>query len=297
MARINAVLSGGLGNQMFQYAAARALALRTGAELRLDTWSGFARDYEYRRQFELASLPIRGRTLSRFQSLPVLASGLHRRVFASRPSAVKDYWYGRFIDDTPDRYVPDLEKSLSSRTTWLRGYWQSPKYFEDFAQQIYRELCPSAPADPRFLTLGDEMAETESVALGIRLYEESSDPSAHARDRTHKTVKDLRQAIATMHLECPSAKWFVFCTHHSPILGELALPGTPRFVTHDEGYEGSLERLWLLSRCRHHVFNNSTFYWWGAWLSGADSGSQRQYVLAANNFVNKDSICAGWSTF
>lgn len=36
-------LTGGLGNQMFQYAAARAVAEKAGAELVLDTWSGFVR--------------------------------------------------------------------------------------------------------------------------------------------------------------------------------------------------------------------------------------------------------------
>lgn len=34
-------LNGGLGNQMFQYACARSLALRNGLELVLDDWSGF----------------------------------------------------------------------------------------------------------------------------------------------------------------------------------------------------------------------------------------------------------------
>ena len=52
-------LSGGLGNQMFQYAAARSLALNSGAECLLDPISGFIRDKQYRRRFELARLPIK----------------------------------------------------------------------------------------------------------------------------------------------------------------------------------------------------------------------------------------------
>ena len=64
-------LIGGLGNQMFQYAAGRVLALRHGAELKLDL-SGFA-DYPLRR-YELGAFPIAAETLDKVDGAPVAAS-------------------------------------------------------------------------------------------------------------------------------------------------------------------------------------------------------------------------------
>ena len=58
MTKLIVQLKGGLGKQMFQYASARSLALRQGLELVLDDWSGFVRDLQYRRHYELGALPI-----------------------------------------------------------------------------------------------------------------------------------------------------------------------------------------------------------------------------------------------
>ena len=54
-------LMGGLGNQMFQYAAGRALAAAHSAELVLDTKTGFVRDRLFRRSYALDPFPIRAR--------------------------------------------------------------------------------------------------------------------------------------------------------------------------------------------------------------------------------------------
>ena len=51
------ILKGGLGNQIFQYAAARSLAISNDFQLLLDNWTGFAFDYKYRRNYELGPLP------------------------------------------------------------------------------------------------------------------------------------------------------------------------------------------------------------------------------------------------
>jgi hypothetical protein len=110
-------------------------------------------------------------------------------------------------------------------------------------------------------------------------------------------VGEIRQAVARVRSHHPDARFFVFCTHRSPLLTELNLPENAVFVTHDDGYEGTLERLWLLTQCRHHIFTNSSYYWWGAWLSSVVRGSEGQCVLAADNFINPDGLCPEWERF
>jgi hypothetical protein len=177
------------------------------------------------------------------------------------------------------------------------GYWQSPRYFEDIATSLQLELMPPAPAAANFRALGEELARSESVALGVRLYEESSNPGYHAFGGTLKGIPEIRSAIERLRSARPAARFYVFCTHRAPLLEQLQLPADTVFVTHDDGYSGTLERLWLLSRCQHHLFTNSSYYWWGAWLSGAVRSSEGQQIIAADNFINRDGLCAAWQRF
>lgn len=297
MHSLYAYLNGGLGNQMFQYATARALALDHQAELFIDPWSGFVRDYQYRRHYELGALPVQAHVAALWQRLPIWLYRLQHRAGRDRAALLEQRWFGKFITETEFAYLPQVNKLPIGRTTWLVGYWQSPCYFEHHAHLLRVELMPPAPRQPRYLEMGEQLRQTESVALGVRLYEESINPSAHAHEGRVKTAAEISAAVARMKTRYPSVRFYVFCTHRSPLLAQLNLSEDTVFVTHDDGYLGTIESLWLLSQCRHHIITNSSYYWWGAWLSAAHWASTDQFILAADNFVNRDAVCDGWETF
>ena len=298
MSKIYAYLCGGIGNQMFQYAAARSLALKYDSELILDTWSGFVRDIEYRRHYELYALPIQGRVASFWELLPIWLYRLDRRIRGEITDnrLKQSYFYGQFLVETEQKYLEQVNKISIGPCTWLIGYWQSPLYFQAYTETLLRELMPPRPDQTEFLRLGERLRQVESVALGVRLYEESKNPSLHARDGRLKTTEEINIAISRLKSQCPNAEFFVFCTHRSPLLERLDLPESTVFVTHDNGYEGTLETLWLLTQCRHHLFTNSSYYWWGAWLSQQFYG-HGQVILAADNFINADGLCDHWQRF
>lgn len=299
MKKVYSYLNGGLGNQMFQYAAGRALALRTGAELVLDSWSGFVRDYEYRRSYELHYLPIRARVATALERTPIWLFRADNKLRGVKRNVLQHRFYGDFLVETESHFFEELIHYRQASSAWLVGYWQSPRYFQDYSETLRAELMPPQPTQKRFLDLGQTLRETESVALGIRLYEESVDPAAHAKAGLMKTMAEVNAAIARLLSLQPNAKLLVFCTHRSPILAELNLPDSTVFVTHDDGYEGTIERLWLLTQCRHHIITNSSFYWWGAWLSQGlyIATYQSQHIFAADNFINRDGLCAEWEKF
>jgi len=299
MKKVFVQLNGGLGNQMFQYAVGRAFAIRTNSELILDSWTGFFLDREYQREYELDFLPINARKATIFERLPNLLSRVHKKFFKSTSQLINSSIYGTFITETALQYIPNLACYLVNKSAWLIGYWQSPKYFEEYADLICAELMPEPPSDEKFLELGSILRKTESVALGIRLYEESSDPSAHSLNGQMKTVEDINNVISNLLGSSPNATFFVFCTHRFPILEKLNLPDSTVFVTHDDGYEGSISRLWLLTQCKHHIFTNSSYYWWGAWLSRAvnKTNNTPQLIFAADNFINTDGFDASWNKF
>lgn len=292
-------LNGGLGNQMFQYATARALALRTGAVLVVDAWSGFVRDYQYHRSYELNYFPIQARVATALERVPIWLFRAENKLRHQAHNLIQKRLYGNFLVENEFRFIEDIIHYRHAASTWLVGYWQSPLYFQDYAEILCAELMPPQPTQKRFLEIGQLLRETESVALGIRLYEESLDPTAHAKDGLMKTVAQVNAAIARLLTLQPRAKLFLFCTHRSPILAELNLPDSTVFLTHDDGYEGTTERLWLLTQCKHHIFTNSSYYWWGAWLSHClySSTDQYQHIFAADNFINQDGFGAEWEKF
>lgn len=299
MKTVYAYLNGGLGNQMFQYATARALALRTGANLVLDSWSGFVRDFEYHRSYELHFLPIQARAATTLERAPIWLFRMDNKLRGKKKNVFQHRFYGNFLVETEMRYLPKIGIFDAVNTTWMVGYWQSPLYFQEYAKILRTELMPPQPIQAKFLDLGKILREKESVALGIRLYEESSNPAFDADDLKVK-VAAVNSAILRLQKLQPKAQFFVFCTHRSSILTELKLPKSTVFVTHDDGYEGTIERLWLLAQCKHHIFTNSSYYWWGAWLSASlhsDAHGGCRYIFAEEKFNNRDGLCPEWQKF
>jgi hypothetical protein len=156
---------------------------------------------------------------------------------------------------------------------------------------------PPQPTDARFRALGEELQRSESVALGVRLYEECANPAFHAFGGSLKSIPEIRSAIERLRSARPAARFYVFCTHRAPLLEQLPLPADTVLVTPNDGYGDTINTMWLLSRCQHHIFTNGSYYWWGAWLSAAVRGGEAQRILAADNFINRDGLCAAWERF
>lgn len=287
------VLKGGLGNQLFQYATARALADRTGADLAIDAWTGFARDYRYRRRPALTSLAIRGSLASLPERARYWWLEARRRTRGMPTEPVLRSWAGTFLFEPEQRFLPEIHDASWSGTALLDGYWQSERYFID-RPGLRGELTPPAPIRPEALALGARMSEEDSVAIGLRLYEESADPAAQARDGRVKSTAELREAIHRTLDGKAGRRAYFFCSHRPSILDELRLPAGTTLVTPDEGFTDATETLWLLSCCRHHLITNSSLYWWGAWLADAPAGPPDRQVLAADNFINRDAVPGRW---
>lgn len=290
-------LSGGLGNQMFQFAVGRALALDRKVDFAIDAWSGFVRDTQYRRSYALGKLPIDTQFVTPCDQIALWMYRLMNRESNNPRTLQQRRWYGDVYIENAFRYHSELYQAQFTRLTWLIGYWQTPLYFKRHRELLQKELMPPTPINPKFTSMAMQIKDTESVALGVRLYEESTNPADHAGNSSMKTATEVTQTINHLRTVRPNAQFYVFCTHRSKFLDELGLPPGTTFVTADDGFEDAVDCMWLLSRCKHHIFTNSTYYWWGAWLSEAVHKQEEQLIFAADNFINIDGLCDHWKRF
>jgi len=165
-ATIRVQLAGGLGNQLFQYAFGRAVSLRSGCSLELDAYSGFVIDRRYRRSFALGpfQLPKEVRVLEKLGKLEQLATKAHRRL--SKGVALKDK---RYVEETKrGTFQPEFADWQARRSAYVAGYWHCPRYFEEFADEVCRELTFRSEHLSRIEKWACQFVDTTAVAVHVR---------------------------------------------------------------------------------------------------------------------------------
>src|SRR5216117_3885832 len=167
-------LLGGLGNQMFQYAAARRLALAHNVPLKLDvSWFSHAPD----RAYALHALNIQEAFASAEEVEEIRGPStraIPRVLFQLRRRFRIGYDWIWIHERTLSPVDPRVLQARAR--TYLDGYWQSEKYFLDVADTIRREFTIDFPPDARTREIVDQMATTQSVSVHIRRGDYVSDP-------------------------------------------------------------------------------------------------------------------------
>jgi hypothetical protein len=265
---------GGLGNQLFIYAAARSLALRRGSDLVLDTVSGFKEDTLFHRRFLLDRFNVSYKDAGSSDILlrPTMIGRVSRAIArrANRALPPKSRFY---IADDMRRADRGILQGSQRAHVYLEGYWQSEECFRDHEATIRSELTPRHKPDKKTRSLAAEMACCDSVSVHFRTLVGSGNdtrPMARLSQTYYQSCfRELKERLANPHL---------YCFADSGVGLERILPeGMPTTViSHPNPDDCACEDLWLMTQCKHHVIANSTFSWWGAWL-GRSSG---QIVMA-----------------
>lgn len=290
-------VKGGLGNQMFQYAAGRALALDLTAELVLENKLGFILDRQYQGKFQLDSFPISYTTASLLDSFPFFVDRV--KSFYARRSKKRTVKKNsvNYLFERDFRFMNIFAVDQTKSRYRLSGYYQDPKYFDSQKTRILMELTPPTPSDQRFVELARLASKFDLIALGIRMYEESTVPEAHARDGVAKTLEEYQKSLTQLLRIVPNPLVLVFTSKEFEFLFSLKLPEGSIFVNPDRGFTSTIDTLWLMSKCKHHIFNNSTYYWWGATLSQRNYNESEQRIICANNFLNPEIAYPSWEDF
>jgi hypothetical protein len=279
---IAATLVGGLGNQLFQYAAGRSLALRHDTELVLDL--SFLRSAQSElatpRTYELACFPVEAEIAESVRSWEPLtsASGLRVRAAArvNRARSRFTILRQRGFEFQPAFFSADDR-------THLLGFWQSEAYFAEHADHLRRELTPPAPSAAAADLLA-RVAHDKSVSLHVRRGDYAHDAATR---RVHGVLSEAyyRAALDAIVARVGSdVDVYAFSDEPAYCRDNLDL-GVPFTVVELEAAPDH-EELSAMSACRHHVIANSSFSWWGAWLDPRTDG----IVVAPERWVADPSV-------
>jgi hypothetical protein len=259
-------IQGGLGNQMFQYAMGRSIALERNFKvkfcidgiLQYKSHNGFELPRVFGVDIPLASPGELIKVLNFGRSHPFLRRALATEKF-------KVFRGSRYQLDSESGYDSTLIDSMGPNN-YLHGYWQSEKYFAKYGNQIRKDFSFFEPLDKKNAAILDQIQAGNAVSIHVRRGDYVSNPKAFSKHGVCGLDYYFRAIELIMtHVKRPN--FFVFTDDVKWVKQEL-LTHHPKMtvIDHNLGID-SYRDMQLMSACGHHIIANSSFSWWGAWLN------------------------------
>lgn len=276
-------VTGGLGNQMFQYALCRKLQ-SLGKEVKLDL--SFYRTKQTLRRFELYDVfHVPFETASKREIY-------HLKGYTSNASRLERAVTTRLYRET-HVYSEDLNAGFQSAVlemddVYLSGYWQNELYFRDIRKQILEDFQFPEMLMKQHPELLQEMWAENSVSIHIR----RGDYLDPVNSRLYSgicTIDYYQKSIQYMQEKLQNPKFYFFTDDPQWVKQNLYKDGMT-IVEHQKG-DPDYADMFLMSQCKAHIIANSTFSWWGAWL---DTKEERMVISPTkwlNNHEVQNAIC------
>lgn len=249
-------LMGGLGNQMFQFAAGRYLAIKNRAKLQADL--------SFLRKKSGGNYTQRDYALDVFAGAPAQTGKLQQKILnltTTHPRLTRlNPFFPNVFKEAGMHYDSGFERI--NKSTLLVGYWQSEKYFAPIRSVLIEDFQLKAPLGIR----------AQDYLKKIHMH--TSTASLHFRRGDYVTLQSAAAAHGTQNLDY----------YHAAVKRILALnkdtyffifSDDPDWVSQNFILDNStivrglppVEDLILMKQCKHNIIANSSFSWWGAWLN------------------------------
>jgi hypothetical protein len=288
-------LTGGLGNQMFQYAAAKALSLKISTELLLDV-SSFLRtelpDLEVPRDFELIHFEgvhekiINVNDLKEQKRFDFLEE---KKIKKLLPKHKRGVYREKF-------YHFDKQFFNASNPSFLIGIWQSPKYFEFYKNDIIKNFQIKESSIQNVLEKSRELKTSNSVSIHIRRGDYLRKPIIldwHGIMPREYYIN----AFDTLNSKKRVDKVYYFSDDPEWVKSEL-MPHIPGEIISNNISTSQYEDFYLMQQCQNNIVANSSFSWWAAYLNP----NPNKIVIAPKKWFNsapnntKDLFPPDWIT-
>lgn len=251
------VASGGLGNQLFEYATARAVALKLNTELVIDLRyfeDKFARGSK---SFWLDLLDVKARYRRYLRSAIFGAHALPVRIY-------RKLLEERFLNVYREKEMGfDPEVLELKDWTLLLGNFQCHRYFEHIRKELLAEISIGNFLDDSAKPYIDRFSGRPTVSIHVRradYLELPGFPMISAEDFYLRAMRHVQERItgANFLVFSDDMKW----SRRSPAFAKDCT-----FVDFEDSAAAPLREMALMAQCQHNIISNSTYSWWGAWLN------------------------------
>jgi len=273
-------LIGGLGNQMFQYAAGRRAAYVNKSELKLDI-SGYNKQ---------VGITPRKYALNIFNIQENFASKREINKLKKNNSLVQKILRKIHPVFTKKSYItekcPNFDSNMLniSDNSYLEGYWGSEKYFSDIEDIIRKDFTPKNKPDNATIELIQRIKNCNSVSVHVRRNDYVMDKKTHDFHGLCG-LGYYKKSIALITKKITNPSFFIFSDDPNWCKTNLRLCYPTNYVTHNlekKDYEDMI----LMSECKHNIIANSSFSWWGAWLNQ----NKNRIIIAPKKWFQDKSI-------
>ena len=282
---IIARIKGGLGNQLFQYAAGYSLAKRLHQEMSLDI-SFFSS--QTLRGYKLDLLKIDNR--KQIKKIP-LQYEVERNKYINKLFRVLHIsQVGRndkYLLETKSEIISDFF-NIEAKNIYLDGYYQSDKYFTEVRYDILRQFTPMYEFDEEFNSILSKIRKTNSIAVHVRrgdfvLTQGNSNPNRYVLDKEYYV--DAMRKIESL-VDDPVYYWF--SDDMDWVKDSFGDNKNFRYISLSTRHP-DIDEMMLMKECKHIVTANSTFSWWAAWMN-----DKRVVICPKRRYGNIEMIPDSW---
>ena len=277
-------LYGGIGNQLFSYAAAYRLAQYNDLELYLDTISGFFRDHSYKRKYKLYACKLTTKKSLFWEFLGLMLSFIYPLINKWNRNNVFNKRL-IIVQESPEFDERLLHLNIKS-PKFFEGFWQSEKYFFDVLTKIRSEFEFKTSLVNAIQTNFPIPDTSNAVAIHVRNF----------RDAQHSNMGNIQdiyysKAIELYNNKLDNPHYYIFSDKPDLAIKRCGLKNENcTMVSNWRLPEGELGELYYMSLFRFFIIGNSTFSWWGAWLSKQDD----KIVVAPGEVIDSGEGCWGF---
>lgn len=272
----------GLGNQMFQYAMAKAIEYRTGQKVYLDINHSFKESFAWENKhvdrdymldnFRITLKPYPVENIPAFSFLSQKNTWDKIKFYMS----TKLKWPIGFLQDEDTRFHDEFFRKRGSY--YVFGWFQQEAYFKDIRNILLKEFRPK-----------EKIAVPSEL---LRILKNENTVSIHVRRGDYLKWGNAcdtlyySRAVEYMNNRVDKPVYLVFSDDMEWVRNNLSLQGEVVEISANYHFK-DYEELLIMSRCRHQIISNSTFSWWAAWLNQND---KKQVVAPSKWFQSQKNI-------
>ncbi|MEI8129233.1 MAG: alpha-1,2-fucosyltransferase [bacterium] len=254
-------LLGGVGNQLFQYAAAKAVSMRTGMELKLEITE--FEDYSLR-EYELNNFKIQ----ENFATVNEIVSLVKRRRLFQK----------NYFKEKTGKFLPEILRIKNP--AYLEGYFQSEKYFKDIEGIIKHEFTFNNLDFLQNYNILEEIRQKNAVSIHVRCGDYINAPET-AKIHNICTMKYYENAIKYIQKKVENPTFYLFSDDIAWVVKNFKSNVDVKILNTANWQED----LYFMQNCKHNIIANSSFSWWGAWLNN----NPDKIVVAPNKWFSECS--------